>query len=112
MIEEEIGSSIFHFRIISDVKQQGGALNIEKKLFVKRISADGQKSLQPLTEVAQLFVGDKIVSRLTVRRPKCALQRVSSQCSMLRPAASHRIWATRIVRRQLPMQCPHPFSLR
>lgn len=52
---------------ISDVKQQGGALNIEKKLFVERISADGQKSLQPLTEVAQLFVGDKIVSRLTVR---------------------------------------------
>lgn len=52
---------------ISDVKQQGGALNIEKKLFVERMSADGQKSLQPLTEVAQLFVGDKIVSRLTVR---------------------------------------------
>ena len=52
---------------ISDVKQQGGALNIEKKLFVERISADGQKSLQPLTEVEQLFVGDKIVSRLTVR---------------------------------------------
>ena len=52
---------------ISDVKQQGGTLNIEKKLFVERISADGQKSLQPLTEVAQLFVGDKIVSRLTVR---------------------------------------------
>ena len=52
---------------ISDVKQQGGVLNIEKKLFVERISADGQKSLQPLTEVAQLFVGDKIVSRLTVR---------------------------------------------
>ena len=52
---------------ISDVKQQGGALNIEKKLFVERISADGQKSLQPLTEVAQLLVGDKIVSRLTVR---------------------------------------------
>ena len=52
---------------ISDVKQQGGALNIEKKLFVERISANGQKSLQPLTEVAQLFVGDKIVSRLTVR---------------------------------------------
>ena len=52
---------------ISDVKQQGGALNIEKKLFVERISADGQKSLQPLTEVAQLFVGDKIVSRLTAR---------------------------------------------
>lgn len=52
---------------ISDVKQQGGALNIEKKLFVERISANGQKSLQPLTEVEQLFVGDKIVSRLTVR---------------------------------------------
>ena len=52
---------------ISDVKQQGGELNIEKKLFVERISADGQKSLQPLSDAAQLSVGDKVVSRLTLR---------------------------------------------
>lgn len=52
---------------ISDVKQQGGELNIEKKLLVERISADGQKSLQPLSDAAQLSVGDKVVSRLTLR---------------------------------------------
>lgn len=52
---------------ISDVKQQGGELNIEKKLFVERISADGQKSLQPLSDAAQFSVGDKVVSRLTLR---------------------------------------------
>ena len=52
---------------ISDVKQQGGELDIDKKLFVERISADGQKSLQPLADAAQLSVGDKVVSRLTLR---------------------------------------------
>lgn len=51
---------------ISDVKQQGGALNIEKKLYVERIAADGQKSLQPVTGGTKLSVGDKIVSRLTI----------------------------------------------
>ena len=51
---------------ISDVKQQGSELNIEKRLFVERISADGQKSLQPLSEGTQLSVGDKVVSRLTL----------------------------------------------
>ena len=48
---------------IPDVKQQGGELDIDKKLFVERISADGQKSLQPLADAAQLSVGDKVVSR-------------------------------------------------
>ena len=52
---------------IADVKQQGGELNVEKKLFVERISADGQKSLQPLTAATRLSVGDKVVSRLTIR---------------------------------------------
>lgn len=51
---------------ISDVKQQGGELNIEKKLYVERIAADGKKSLQPITNVAQLSIGDKVVSRLTI----------------------------------------------
>lgn len=52
---------------ISDVRQQGGELNIEKKLYVERVAADGQKSLQPVTDASQLSVGDKIVSRLTIR---------------------------------------------
>lgn len=51
---------------ISDVKQQGGELNIEKKLYVERVAADGQKSLQPITATTQLVVGDKVVSRLTI----------------------------------------------
>ena len=52
---------------ISDVKQQGGELNVEKKLYVERISAGGSKSLQPVTEGTVLYVGDKIVARLTIR---------------------------------------------
>ena len=52
---------------ISDVKQQGGELNVEKKLYVERISASGGKSLQPVAEGTVLSVGDKIVARLTIR---------------------------------------------
>ncbi|WP_300698302.1 alpha-2-macroglobulin family protein [Bacteroides sp.] len=51
---------------ISDVKQQGGELNIEKKLYIERIAADGKKSLQPIADATQLSVGDKVVSRLTI----------------------------------------------
>lgn len=51
---------------ISDVKQQGGELNVEKKLFVEHIAANGQKSLQPITNASLLSVGDKVVSRLTI----------------------------------------------
>ena len=52
---------------ISDVKQQGGELNVEKALFVERVASDGQKSLQPITESTRLSIGDKVVSRLTIR---------------------------------------------
>ena len=60
---------------ISDVKQQGGELNVEKKLYVERVAADGTKSLQPVNigrdgkpvSGVLLQVGDKIVSRLTIR---------------------------------------------
>lgn len=52
---------------ISNVKQQGGELNVEKKLYVERVSADGSKSLQPVAEGARLSVGDKIIARLTIR---------------------------------------------
>ena len=51
---------------ISDVKQQGGELNVKKELYVEHIAADGKKSLRPITDVAQLSVGDKVVSRLTI----------------------------------------------
>ncbi len=52
---------------ISDVKQQGCELNVEKKLYVERISAGGSKSLQPVAEGTRLSVGDKVVARLTIR---------------------------------------------
>lgn len=51
---------------ISDVKQQGVELNVEKKLYVERIAANGQKSLQPITDASILSIGDKVVSRLTI----------------------------------------------
>lgn len=52
---------------ISDVKQRGGELNVEKKLFVERIASDGRKSLRSVSASMRLKPGDKIVSRLTIR---------------------------------------------
>ncbi|WP_394336040.1 alpha-2-macroglobulin family protein [Bacteroides zoogleoformans] len=52
---------------MSDVKQHGGELSVEKKLYVERVAADGTKSLQPVTKTTHLSVGDKIVSRLIIR---------------------------------------------
>ena len=52
---------------ISDVKQQGGELAVEKKLYVERTLTGGKKELQPITASTQLAVGDKVVSRLTIR---------------------------------------------
>lgn len=52
---------------IADVQQQGKELQVEKKLYVERVAADGKKSLQPIEENTQLQVGDKVVSRLVIR---------------------------------------------
>jgi len=52
---------------ISDVRQQGGSLAVQKKLYVERVAADGRKSLKPLAETGSLRVGDKVVARLTIR---------------------------------------------
>lgn len=52
---------------ISDVKQQGGSLSIEKELYVERVAPDGTKSLQALSRAGRLAVGDKVVSRMTLR---------------------------------------------
>lgn len=52
---------------MSDVRQQGGALDVQKKLYVERVAADGSRSLKPLAEAGPLHVGDKVVSRLTIR---------------------------------------------
>ena len=52
---------------ISDVKQQGGELAVEKKLYVERTLPGGKAELQPVTASTRLNVGDKVVSRLTIR---------------------------------------------
>lgn len=51
---------------ISDVKQQGGELNVEKQLYVERM-VNNTAQLQPITEKTVLKVGDKVVSRLSIR---------------------------------------------
>ncbi len=52
---------------VSDVAQHGGALSVQKKLYVEQVAADGSKSLKPLSEGGRLRVGDKVVARLTIR---------------------------------------------
>lgn len=52
---------------ISDVKQHGGELSVDKQLYVERVATDGSKSLEPLDGNASLSVGDVVVSRLTIR---------------------------------------------
>ncbi len=54
---------------MSEVSQHGGELNVEKRLYVERVAADGKRSLKPLDELTAdepLCVGDKVVSRMTI----------------------------------------------
>ena len=51
---------------IKDVKQQGGELNVQKQLYVERTVNDTPQ-LQPVTAKTVLQVGDKVVSRLSIR---------------------------------------------
>ena len=51
---------------VSDVKQQGGELNVEKQLYVER-TVNNVPQLQPITAKTVLQVGDKVVSRLSIR---------------------------------------------
>lgn len=51
---------------IDQVKQQGGELNVEKKLYVERL-VNNVRQLQPVTDATELAIGDKVVSRLTIR---------------------------------------------
>ena len=52
---------------MSDLKQHGGELSVDKQLYVERIAADGRKALEPLTDGVRLAVGDILVSRITLR---------------------------------------------
>ena len=51
---------------ISDVKQQGGELNVQKQLYVERM-VNNAPQLQPITKETILRIGDKVVSRLSIR---------------------------------------------
>ncbi len=48
------------------VKQQGGELNIEKKLYVERM-VNNAAQLEPVTAKTRLAIGDKVTSRITIR---------------------------------------------
>ena len=51
---------------ISDVKQLGGELNVQKQLYVKRM-INNVAQLLPINDKTLLQVGDKVVSRLSIR---------------------------------------------
>lgn len=72
---------------ISDVKQHGGPLSVEKKLYVERVSPDGKKNLQPIAEAGEIRVGDKIVSRITIRTDRAMdfVQLKDSRAACLEP---------------------------
>lgn len=52
---------------MSDLKQHGGELSVDKQLYVERVAADGSKSLVPLDADVRLSVGDVVVSRITIQ---------------------------------------------
>lgn len=51
---------------LRDVKQQGEGLNVQKQLYIER-TVNNTPQLQPIAGKAVLQVGDKVVSRLTIR---------------------------------------------
>lgn len=71
---------------ISQVKQQGGELNVEKKLYVERL-VNNVRQLQPITAQTQLVVGDKVVSRLSIRldRPMEFIQLKDQRAACFEP---------------------------
>jgi uncharacterized protein YfaS (alpha-2-macroglobulin family) len=75
---------------IADVNSLGGALAVDKKLYVERTAADGKKSLVPVTDGTPLTVGDRIVSRITIRLDRAMdyVQLKDSRSACLEPEAS------------------------
>ena len=51
---------------MTDVAQQGAALNVDRKFYVERTDANGRKSLAQVGDKATLRVGDMVVSRITI----------------------------------------------
>lgn len=74
---------------ISDVKQQGGELNVQKQLYVERM-VNNTPQLQPITLKTVLQVGDKVVSRLSIRvdRPMDFVQLKDQRGACFEPIGS------------------------
>lgn len=74
---------------IRDVKQQGGELNVQKQLYVERM-VDNTPQLQPITSKTILQVGDKVVSRLSIRadRPMDFVQLKDQRGACFEPIGS------------------------
>ena len=72
---------------LSDVKQHGGELSVDKQLYRERVAADGSKSLVELNKEASLSVGDVVVTRLTIRvnRPLDFVQLKDSRAACFEP---------------------------
>lgn len=71
---------------ISDVEQQGGELNVQKQMYVERI-VNNVAQLQPITNAMPLQVGDKVVSRLSIRldRPMDFVQLKDQRAACFEP---------------------------
>ncbi|KAA6350484.1 hypothetical protein EZS27_002091 [termite gut metagenome] len=63
------------------VTRHGKELQVEKKLYVERITNNNEKQLHPVTSNTTLAVGDKVISRITIRldRPMDFVQ-LKDQC--------------------------------
>ena len=74
---------------ISEVNQQGGELNVDKKLYVERI-VNNQKQLVPITTDTKLAIGDIVVSRLaiTLDRAMDFIQLKDQRAACFEPIAS------------------------
>ena len=74
---------------IKDVRQQGGELNVQKQLYVERM-VNNAPQLQPITEKTVLQVGDKVVSRLSIRadRPMDFVQLKDQRGACFEPIGS------------------------
>ena len=71
------------------MKQQGGELNVEKQLYVERM-VNNVPQLQPITAKTVLQVGDKVVSRLSIRvdRPMDFVQLKDQRGACFEPIGS------------------------
>ena len=74
---------------VSKVHQQGGEMNVDKKLYVERI-VDNVKQMVPVTASTQLLVGDVVVSRLaiTLDRAMDFVQLKDQRAACFEPMAS------------------------